>query len=94
MHPRTGLASRYESRVTMTEGSVTREIDIKMNEPLRHDGLTFYQYQMNRAANFTVFQVVENPGVLLPYISCFLVTFGLMWVFTFSLVRFSERKAA
>ena len=55
-----------------------------MNTPLRHEGKTFYQYQMNKAADYTVFQVVRNPSWLVPYIACILVSIGLLWQFSFT----------
>ena len=34
---------------------------------------------MNKAADYTVFQVVRNPSWLIPYIACILVSIGLLW---------------
>jgi hypothetical protein len=91
MHPRTGLASRYESRVTMTEGSVTREIDIKMNEPLRHKGFTFFQASFIELPGdpkvASVFAVVKNPADQWPKYSCYVIGIGL-------LIHFCQRLAA
>ncbi len=91
----TDTPKAFESDVVLSDPrtQLTRRFLVEMNEPLRHGGLTFYQYQMNRASNYTVFQVVENPGVWLPYLACFMVSIGLVWVFGFSLNRFRERQA-
>ena len=72
-----------------------------MNHPLRYDGLTFYQYQMDAGqataeagrVPSSVLQVVRNPGWLTPYIGCAMVGLGLVIQFMFHLVGFvSKRK--
>ena len=42
----------------------------------------------------TILQVVRNPGWLLPYFSCGLVTLGMMIHFGINLVGFLRRKLA
>ena len=69
-------------RVVPADGS-PREAFIRMNQPLRYEGLTFYQsgfYQgpLNRNTG-TVLQVAGNPGSWIPYLSCVIVTVGLCW---------------
>lgn len=80
-HPRTGMASNYESKVTMTEGSLSREIEIKMNEPLRHHGFTFFQAsfieQPNNPRIASVFSVVNNPADQWPKYACYVIGVGL-----------------
>ncbi len=68
-----------------------REVRIHMNAPLRHGGLAFYQYQMRAEAGESVLQVVSNPGWLIPYIACTLMTLGLLLQFTISLCNFARR---
>lgn len=58
--------------------NVNREVLIKMNQPLRHAGETFYQASFKQGDTGTVLQVVRNPGWLIPYISCTMVTLGLL----------------
>ena len=62
-----------------------------MNQPLRYAGRTFYQASFGKNDTLSVLQVVENPGWLLPYISCALVTLGLLIHFAISLRR-AQRK--
>ncbi len=77
-----------------------RQVQIHMNAPLRYDGLTFYQYQMDAGqaaaeAGHTpssVLQVVHNPGWLTPYIGCAMVGLGLLIQFTFHLVGFITKR--
>jgi len=79
-------------RVTALDGSEDRESLIYMNHPLRYQGYTFYQYQMDSANGFSVLQVVRNPGRALPYIACALMTLGLTWQFVLHLYKFSLRR--
>ena len=65
-----------------------------MNNPLRYQGYTFYQYQMDSANGFSVLQVVRNPGRALPYIACILMTIGLLWQFLAHLGRFLNRRSS
>jgi hypothetical protein len=69
-------------------------VRIWMNHPLRHRGETFYQASTVYSDTGTVLQVVENPGWLIPYISCAVVTLGLMLHFGMNLMKFMNRRAA
>jgi len=80
-------------RVIDEERSVDREVLIWMNHPLRYRGETFYQSSFKPDNSGTVLQVVRNPGWLLPYISCAVVTVGMLWHFGVRLVSFSRRQA-
>jgi uncharacterized membrane protein len=65
-----------------------------MNQPLRYDGKAFYQASFGKADTLSVLQVVENPGWLLPYISCVVVSVGLLWHFGLTLRRSMRRREA
>ena len=68
---------------------------ISMNNPLRYHGETFYQADWNKVTEKgTVLQVVRNPGWLIPYISCVVVTLGLVLHFGIYLTQFLVRRAA
>jgi hypothetical protein len=84
------IPRNFSSRVKLRteDGKEDREVVIFMNNPLRHGGYTFYQYQMNEAANNSVFQVVSNPSWVMPYISCILLTIGLLLHFGITLKGF------
>ena len=41
----------------------------------------------------TILQVVRNPGWLMPYVSCTLVTLGMLLHFGLQLVTFLVRRA-
>ena len=85
----------FESDINIhLENNQTRRALVYMNTPLRHDGKTFYQYQMNSAGNYTVFQVIRNPSWLVPYIACVLVAFGMLWQFSFHLFKFLKKNSS
>ena len=71
-----------------------REVLSYMNQPLRYGGKAFYQASFGKNDTLSILQVVENPGWLLPYISCSLVGLGLMVHFGISLRRSLRRRAA
>lgn len=90
----TEIPKNFSSRVRVqsADGQDDREVLIYMNNPLRYAGLTFYQYQMDSANSTSVLQVVRNPGWLVPYIACGLMTFGLLGQFGIHLFGFAKRR--
>src|SRR5262249_10899601 len=91
----TETAKNFSSRVQLVdpERNEDREILIRMNEPLRHRGETFYQADVDKdSEKTTVLQVVRNPGWLLPYISCALVGIGLLSHFGMKLIEFLRSR--
>ncbi|MDA8805656.1 cytochrome c biogenesis protein ResB [Opitutales bacterium] len=90
----TDIPFNFESEIVLDmEKNQSRRALVYMNTPLRHEGKTFYQYQMNKSADYTVFQVVRNPSWLVPYIACILVSIGLLWQFSFHLARFLNKNS-
>lgn len=91
---------RSRVRIDNKQKGETREVDIYMNNPLRYEGLTFYQYQMgkddlDRNRGTSVLQVVRNPGWLTPYFGCIVVGAGLLVQFMIHMVGFiSKRRTA
>ena len=96
----------YESFVELKSlggTDVPKQAHIFMNNPLRYDGLTFYQHQMvgeDLAMRFgeipsSTLQVVRNPSWLTPYAGCLVVAAGMLVQFMIHLVGFvSKRKVA
>lgn len=80
-------------RVQDPSRGVDRQVLIYMNHPLRYHGETFYQSAFKQGDVGTVLQVVRNPGWLLPYISCGMVTAGLLWHFLLRLAGAMRRAA-
>ena len=87
IYPGTDIPKNFATRARVRDAAagVDREVVIYMNNPLRHGGQTYYQYQMDKASNLTVFQVVRNPGWLLPYVACVMMGSGLVIQFLMSL---------
>jgi hypothetical protein len=89
----------FASTVKLTdhETKEERHVRIWMNHPLRHRGETFYQSGTiagERKDSGTVLQVVRNPGWLLPYLSCAVVTLGMLLHFGMNLLKFTSRRTA
>lgn len=93
-YPGTEIPKNFESTIQIQdpEQNIDREVKIWMNHPLRYRGETYYQASYKPDETGTVLQVVQNPGWLIPYISCILVTFGLLLQFGTSLSRSLKRR--
>ena len=79
-HPGTDMAKSYESLVTITTGTLERQVRIYMNNPLRYKDYTVYQASYdtdNMGRHYSTLAVVKNYARVLPYIGCFFVFFGL-----------------
>ncbi len=74
--------------------NVSREVLIYMNHPLRYAGETFYQSAFKQGDTGTILQVVRNPGWLIPYVSCGMVTAGLLIHFGIRLSSSVRRMAS
>jgi len=100
VYPGTDTPKNFQSRVLIENppgGENHRPADIYMNNPLRYEGLTFYQYQMGPAESgsngeFSALQVVRNPSWLTPYIGCLMVGGGMAYQFLFHLAGFITRR--
>jgi hypothetical protein len=93
----TEIAKNYSSLVRLTDPTegVDREVLIRMNEPLRYAGESYFQADFDKETEKgTVLQVVRNPARQWPYIACFLVSFGMALHFGIHLVGFLGRRTA
>jgi len=92
----TDIPKNFSSRVRLAtaDGVNDREVLIFMNNPLRHDGMTFYQAGFDNNDKTTVLQVVRNPSWVIPYLSCLLMAVGLFWQFGWHLVVFTARRGS
>jgi hypothetical protein len=93
-YPGTEIPKNFSSRVRLQHPAKgeDREVLIYMNNPLRYDGATFYQSSFDTDNLGSVLQVVRNPSWLTPYLSCVLVSLGLLVQFLIHLVPFLKRK--
>ncbi|MBL9082238.1 MAG: cytochrome c biogenesis protein CcsA [Planctomycetales bacterium] len=86
----------YSSRIQVVDPtrSVDREELIKMNNPMRFAGETFYQSGYNEIGGqrITTLQVVDNVGWMLPYMACMIVGVGMLAQFGGVLGRFLDRR--
>lgn len=98
LHPRTGMAANFESEVTKVQDGQGRKIDIRMNEPLRHEGYTFFQASWgppDAGPNdplFSTFAVVNNPADQWPKYSCYIIAFGLTIHFLQKLAQYLKTE--
>lgn len=94
----TEIPKNFSSRVRLERPDTgeKRELTIRMNEPLRYAGETYFQADWDKTdEKGTVLQVVKNPGWLTPYLACVLVAAGMIWQFLVHLVKFAaNRKTA
>jgi hypothetical protein len=90
----TEIPENFASKVRLhsADGSTDREVLIYMNNPLRFDGLTFYQAGFDNNDTTTVLQVVRNPSWILPYIACFMMGVGLLAQFGIHLFAFAAKR--
>jgi hypothetical protein len=89
VYPGTSIPKNFSSLVRLNHPATgeDRDVLIYMNQPLRYGGKAFYQASFGKDDTLSILQVVENPGWLLPYLSTFLVTVGLLVHFGISLRR-------
>lgn len=91
----TEKAKNFSSRIRLERPDTgeNRELTIRMNEPLRYDGKTFFQSSFDKETELsTVLQVVDNPSWLTPYFACVLVSVGMVWQFLVHLIGFAAKR--
>lgn len=95
-YPGTEIPRNFASTIRLQDErhGTDRQALISMNNPLRYEGLAFYQASFAEGDTASMLQVVRNPSWLLPYLSCTLVTAGLLFQFGRSLWGFLRRRAA
>jgi hypothetical protein len=95
VYPGTDIPKNFSSLVHIDNPgrNEARDVLIYMNQPLRYAGKTYYQSSFGKNDTLSIFQVVENPGWVIPYLSCVLVTLGLLIHFAVVLRRSQRRRA-
>jgi cytochrome c biogenesis protein ResB len=96
VYPGTDIPKNFSSLVHLSNPSRGEERDvlIYMNQPLRYEGKAFYQASFGKGDTLSILQVVDNPGWLIPYISCVLVMIGLVVHFAIALFRSKSKRVA
>ncbi len=93
-YPGTSRPKKFISQVTRTENNQKADATIQMNEPLRYEGLTFFQASYGPPGAgpgqklYSVFEVVKNPADKWPEYSLWVVVVGLTLQFGLKLVLF------
>lgn len=93
-HPGTMRPAKFVSKVTRVESGSEAKVTIQMNEPMRYEGLTFYQASYGPPGAkpgepmYSVFEVVRNPADKWPEYSLYIVAFGMLVAFLIKLVLF------
>ena len=79
-YPGTDRKRSYKSSVEITDHLSKQKRVIKMNQPLRYKGYTFYQSSFieKKKSEATVLAAVKNVGRVFPYLSGLIICFGLM----------------
>lgn len=84
--PGTENPASYESFVNLFDGKKTTTHHIFMNNPLKHDGFTFYQasyFKMDNGTYGSVLSVNFDPGRPIKYFGSILLIFGTIWHYAF-----------
>lgn len=94
VYPGTNIPKNFSSRIRLKtdDGRDDREVLIYMNNPLRHAGLTFYQASFEEGDKVSILQVVRNPGWVLPYVACVMMSVGLIFQFGYHLLGFVRKR--
>lgn len=86
-HPGTMKPKRFVSKITRIEDDREAKVTIQMNEPMRYEGLTFFQASYGPPGAgpgqkmYSVFEVVRNPADHWPEYSLYVVAFGMLVTF-------------
>ncbi|MEM9016579.1 MAG: cytochrome c biogenesis protein ResB [Verrucomicrobiota bacterium] len=98
-HPGISTARNYESRVTRFEtDQPEKPIEIKMNEPMRYQGYTFFQESFGPSGSqpgdemFSQFAVANNPADQWPLWALVVTGVGLAIHFVIMLVAFVTKS--
>jgi hypothetical protein len=94
-YPGTEIPFNYSSEVMVRHSDTTKNQKalIYMNHPLRYEGLTFYQASFANDDRTSIFQVVRNPGWILPYVSVLLMGVGMLVQFGMHFFKFLKKRA-
>ena len=91
----TDIPMNFSSKIHLSDPKrgEDRDVVIRMNEPLRYAGETYFQAGFDpNNDKVTVLQVVKNPAAITPYLACSLVALGLLIQFLMHLVTFGRRQ--
>lgn len=93
-HPNTNRPAKFVSEVTRIENGGEAKVTIQMNEPMRYEGLTFFQASYGPPdakpgqKMYSVFEIVKNPADKWPEYSLWIVALGMAVTFLIKLTFF------
>ncbi len=93
-HPGTSVAAKFSSDITRLERGGSSSLTISMNNPMRYEGLTFFQASYGSSGEpphqkmYSVFEIVRNPADQWPKWSLCIVAFGMFVTFMIKLTSF------
>lgn len=93
-HPGTSRPAKFVSNVTRIENGSEAKVTIQMNEPMRYEGLTFFQASYGPPGAgpgqkmYSVFEIVKNPADKWPEYSLWIVSAGMLVTFLTKLGSF------
>jgi cytochrome c biogenesis protein ResB len=93
-HPGTMRPAKFVSEVTRLENGGEAKVTIQMNEPMRYEGLTFFQASYGPPGAgpgekmYSVFEIVKNPADKWPEYSLWIVSAGMLLTFIIKLGSF------
>ncbi|MEX1114865.1 MAG: cytochrome c biogenesis protein ResB [Akkermansiaceae bacterium] len=86
-HPGTLRPAKFISEITRLENGAKANVTIQMNEPMRYEGLTFFQASYGPPGAgpgqkmYSVFEIVRNPSDKWPEYSLYIVSLGMLITF-------------
>ena len=80
VYPGTDKPKEFESDIIIRDNNIEWPVTIRMNEPARYKGYTFYQssFVQRPGQEITVLNVVNNIGHAFPYIASLIIFIGLL----------------
>lgn len=93
-YPGVPRPKKFVSEITRIENGTEAKTIIRMNEPMRYEGLTFFQASYGPPGAgpgqklFSVFEIVKNPADHWPEYSLYIVAFGMLITFLIKLTGF------
>ncbi|MBC7980401.1 MAG: cytochrome c biogenesis protein ResB, partial [Armatimonadetes bacterium] len=86
-HPGTSRPEKFVSEIRRMEKGQESAVTIQMNEPMRYEGLTFFQASYGPPGAgpgdkmYSVFEIVKNPADKWPEYSLYAVALGMLITF-------------
>lgn len=89
VYEKTSMAKSYKSIIKINFDKTIWKTNIKMNNPFRFKGYTFYQTSFIEEANkkTTILSVVKNPGTIFFYLAIIIMFIGFLMHFIIKFLK-------